>query len=215
MIRELRVSLVVALLIASTVVLVPAQTRTRRSTPQRRRTPAVMHSTNPSVIGHYEMGNEAAKSGKYDAAIAAYDEGLVLARDEPALLVNKAIALIDRGEARFNSFLKNKKASLKTAAGKDWSEAADTARKATDALKSVTPDASRPADQLNEMKLTALSVTATAMRLVASKVDQSRAETACAAFEEYLAAETDVDEKNRAKLEAAEIKLAANKRCGN
>jgi tetratricopeptide (TPR) repeat protein len=167
------------------------------------------------VVGHYEAGNQAADAGNYDAAIAAYDKGLVLARDEPALLINKAIALIDRGDASFNNFTKNKKASSKIAADKDWRDAAGASRKAIELLKTATPNANSPASQVNEMKLAALSVYAEAMRLVGTKVDKSRADAACAAYQEYLAAEPDAAARDQATLDAAEIKLASNKPCGS
>lgn len=150
---------------------------------------------NATVARTFAAGNEATKAKRYDEAIALYDEGLN-AREEPALFVNKSIALRSRGTERFNASLRNADAAAKSAAQqlafKDWREAAAAASRAVEVIKS-SPPATDPAakETQRQMSLSALGARAEAMRLVATKVDQSRMREAVNAFRELMVAETD------------------------
>lgn len=166
-----------------------------------------IEADNATVARTYAAGNEATKARRYDEAIALYDEGLN-AREEPALFVNKSIALRARGAERFNASARNADAAAKSAAQqlalKDWREAAAAAARAVEIIKSGPPAADPAARAAQrQMRLSALGARAEAMRLVATKVDQSRMREAVNAFRELLAAETDP-----ARRAAAQASLA-------
>ncbi len=63
--------------------------------------------------------------------------------------------------------------------------------------------------RFNTSKYLALSARAEAYRLFVSKVDQSQADAGIAAYQEYIASETDPDKKLKAQLKAANMVLDA------
>jgi len=154
---------------------------------------------NETVARTFNAGNDALKAKNYDAAIAAYDEGLA-AREEPALFSNKSIALRMRGAERFNSVINSSDQSAKSAgieaANKDWLAAADAGKKAVDLLN-AQPAPTDPAEKAkyDQNKFAAMAAYAEAMRLVGTKADKSRAEEAFKVYSEYAALETDPAKK--------------------
>src|SRR5215207_984756 len=135
---------------------------------------------NETISRTFKAGNDAFSAKNYDAAIAAYNEGLA-AREEPALFSNKSIALRMRGAERFNSVVNSTDQAAKTAgmdsAKKDWSDAAEAGKKALDMMNAMAvPADTVEKSKYDQNKLAALASYAEAMRLVGTKVDQSRAE---------------------------------------
>jgi hypothetical protein len=162
--------------------------------------------SNESVANSFKAGNEALNANRLDEAITQYQTGLSARGDEPALLTNLSEALRRRGVNRYNDALKNadKDAQAQgiTAAKKDWSDAADASKKALDIINNASGADAQQAQGNAQNKLAALSTRALAMRLVATKVDQSQGQAAWEAYQQYIAAETDAAKKAKMKGEA-------------
>jgi tetratricopeptide (TPR) repeat protein len=164
---------------------------------------------NEIITRTFKTGNDAFTAKNYDAAIAAYNEGLA-AREEPALFSNKSIALRMRGAERFNSVVNSTDQSAKTAgmdaARKDWADAAETGKKALDLMNAMAvPADTVEKSKYDQNKLAAQASYAEAMRLVGTKVDQSRAEEAFKVYGEYAALEIDPVKKAQRTADAAKI----------
>ncbi|HEX8283215.1 MAG TPA: carboxypeptidase regulatory-like domain-containing protein [Pyrinomonadaceae bacterium] len=153
----------------------------------------------------FKAGNDALQANRLDEAITYYQEGLASRADEPALLTNLSEALRRRGVNRFNEALKNSDADAKLRgmeeAKKDWKEAADASQKALQTINTGGGDPQQAAIYAQN-KIVALSTRALAMRLVATKVDQSQAQAAWDAYQEYIAVETDAAKKAKFRGEA-------------
>jgi tetratricopeptide (TPR) repeat protein len=170
------------------------------------------------------LGGESSKARKrdeaithYSTAITQYSEGIAADPEQPALLTNRSIALRARGVERFNSAIEAKDDATKSSnlegAKKDFKDAVDSADQSIKYLKAQTapaPTDKAALDAYNANKLAALSARAEAMRLFVSKSDQSQADAGIAAYEEYLAAETDATKKSKAQLDAAKMLFEAN-----
>lgn len=173
-----------------------------------------IQSANETISRTFKTGNDAFSAKNYDAAIAAYNEGLA-AREEPALYSNKSIALRMRGADRFNAVINSTDQAAKTAgiesAKKDWTDAADSGKKALDMMNAMTVPAD-PSEKAkyDQNKLAALASYAEAMRLVGTKVDQSRAEEGFKVYSEYAAQEIDPAKKAQRTADAAKILFDAN-----
>lgn len=172
-----------------------------------------IEASNAIVTRTAKAGNDALAAKNYDAAITQYDEGLAADPTHPGapvLLTNKTIALTNRGVDRFNEATKTKNDAGIEAARKDWREAVESGNKALELLKAQTaPTDPAALQRYNTSKYLALSARAEAYRLFVSKVDQSKADVGIAAYQEYLAAETDADKKLKAQLRAANMVLDA------
>lgn len=164
---------------------------------------------NETINRTFKTGNDAFAAKNYDAAIAAYNEGLA-AREEPALYSNKSIALRMRGADRFNSVVTSSDQAAKAAgidsAKKDWTDAAEAGKKSLDMMNAMSVPAD-PAEKVkyDQNKLAALGSYAEAMRLVGTKVDQSRAEEGFKVYSEYAAQEIDPAKKAQRTADAAKI----------
>jgi hypothetical protein len=160
---------------------------------------------NALIARTFKEGNDAMTANNLDQAITSYREGLAARADEPALLTNLSEALRRRGVNTYNIALKNPDAAAKTqgmdAAKKDWTDAAEASQKAMQIINAGTAD---PAQQAiyQQNRLAAISTRALAMRLVATKVDQSQAQAAWEAYGEFIAAEADPAKKVKLKAEA-------------
>lgn len=167
------------------------------------------------VIGRtFKTGNEALQAKRYDEAIASYDEGLAADAEQPALLTNKSVALRARGVDRFNVAVKAADDATKTsgleAAKKDFRDAAEASTKAVQLIKAQTVPTDPAAQQsYNANKFFALSARAEAMRLFVSKADPTKADDGMAAYQEYIAAETDAAKKSKAQVDMAQMLLDA------
>jgi tetratricopeptide (TPR) repeat protein len=151
----------------------------------------------------------------YGDAIQQYDAGLAADPEQPALLTNKAAALKARGVDKYNIAVVSKDEAAKTAgvesAKADFKAAAEAANKAYDILKKETPSAD-PVEQKRQTsnKYAALSVRAEAMRLFVTKTDPTQVDAGIAAYQDYIAAETDPAKKARAQLDLAQMLFDAN-----
>ncbi|MDT5158674.1 MAG: hypothetical protein QOH51_3031 [Acidobacteriota bacterium] len=160
---------------------------------------------NATIARTFKAGNDALSANHLDEAIAAYREGLAARAEEPALLTNLSEALRRRGVNTYNDALKNPDAAAKTqgmdAAKKDWSDAAEASKKAIEIINGGAGD---PAQQAvyAQNKLAAISTRALAMRLVATKVDQTQAQAAWDAYQEFITSEVDPAKKSKLKAEA-------------
>ena len=161
--------------------------------------------SNEIISRTFKAGNDALRASRFDEAIVNYREGLAARPDEPALLTNLSEALRLRGAERYNAAIKTKPRNQAgiDAAGKDWTEAAASSTKAVNAIKAAAATADAQEQQiLAQNKIGALSTRALAMRLVATKVDQTQAQAAWNANLEYLAVETDPVKKTRSQVDA-------------
>ena len=161
------------------------------------------------IIGRtFKLGNEALKAKNYDEAIKQYREGIAADPEQPAILTNLSASLRLRGTDTYNAGLKPKDEAKQNAGIQDFKDAADAATKAVDLVKKQ-PAATTPEETKRQAinKILALAARAEAMRLVATKVDQSQADAGMAAFDEYIAAETDPVKKKKAQLDAAKMLL--------
>jgi Carboxypeptidase regulatory-like domain/Tetratricopeptide repeat len=159
---------------------------------------------NAIISRTFKAGNDALNANRLDEAIAAYQEGLAARADEPALLTNLSEALRRRGVNRYNDALKAEGEARNQGvevAKKDWKDAADASQKALQIINTGGADPQQAAIYAQN-KIVALSTRALAMRLVASKVDQSQAQAAWDAYQEYIAVEADPVKKAKFKGEA-------------
>ena len=171
------------------------------------------------VVGDaFKAGNAALNAKNYDEALKQYDIGLAADADQPSLLTNKTLALKARGVDKYNTAIQMKdddankaaKAAGLESAKADFKAAVDAANKAADLLSKI-PAATDPNDQKQQVvnKYLALSARAEAYRLFVTKVDASQADAAAAAFQDYIAVETDPAKKSKAQLDMAQMLLDA------
>lgn len=170
----------------------------------------------------FKAGQEALVARRWDDAITNFKEGLAADPEQPALLVSMAEAYRLRGAERYNTAVKlkaddpNKDTGIKSAQ-QDWRDAAQAASKAVELIKKkmaapaaggAAPDAGAQAQQ-NQNRLAALDVRAKIMQLVVTKVDTTQIDAGLAAFQEYMAAETDAAKKTKAHNDLAKMLLDA------
>jgi len=175
-------------------------------------------TSNVIIDRTFKAGNDALRAKNYDAAIAQYDEGLSADPDHPgapALLTNKAMALNARAVDKYNAAVKATDDAAKTAgiesAKKDWTEASQSGAKAVAMLKGMTvPSDAASANAAKVNLYFALMARADAMRLFVTKVDQSQADAGVAAYQEYIAVETDPVKKSKAEHDLAQMLFDAN-----
>ena len=163
------------------------------------------------IVGRtFKAGNEALKAKRFDDAITQYNQGLAADPDQIALLTNKSMALVQRGVQRNNEAVKLTDDAAKNAgldaARKDWREASEISTRAVQ-LSKAQPAAADAEQQktYTANKYFALIARAEAMRLFATKVETTKADEAYAAFQEYIAAETDPVKKLKAQVDAAQV----------
>ena len=171
------------------------------------------------VVGEaFKAGNAALSAKNYDEAIRQYDTGLAADPEQPSLLTNKTLALKARGVDKYNAAIqmgdddanKAAKAAGLESAKTDFKASADAANKAADLIKKV-PAATDPEEQKQQTvnKYATMSARAEAMRLFVTKADANQADAAAAAFEDYIAVETDPAKKSKAQLDMAQMLLDA------
>jgi len=175
-------------------------------------------TSNAIVDRSFKAGNEALKAKNYDLAVTQYDEGLTADPEHPGapvLLTNKSTALNARGVEKYNNALRSTDDAAKTAgieaAKKDWQAAKETSEKAVTLLKAQPAPADAAA--ANNAKLSlylALMARADANRLFVTKVDQTQVDAGAAAYQEYIAVETDPVRKSKAEHDMAQMLFDAN-----
>jgi tetratricopeptide (TPR) repeat protein len=148
-------------------------------------------------------GNDALNLKDYGLAISKYSEGITADATHPGapvLMTNRAIAYRIRGVERFNVAIKASGAGLDEAK-QDFTDSAMSAKAAVDLLKSLTtPTEASELTNYNSYKYSALTAYAEGMRLVATKVDQSKVGDMITAYQEYFAIETDPLKKSKNQL---------------
>ncbi len=170
-----------------------------------------IEASNTVVAEAFKAGNVALNAKNYDEAIKQYDIGLAADPEQVALLTNKSAALKARGVDRYNAGIKNKDTASTEAAKADFKAAAEAANTAADLIKKE-PASTDPVEQKRQEsnKYAAFSVRAESMRLFVTKTDQSQADAGAAAFQDYIAVETDPAKKARAQLDLAQMLFDAN-----
>jgi tetratricopeptide (TPR) repeat protein len=167
-------------------------------------------ASNEIVSRTFKAGNDALMAKNYDEAIKQYDEGLAADPEQSALLTNRSLALTNRGVTKYNAAIQGTNDAAKSsgleAAKLDWKAAAESATKAVDLLKAQTAPADAAAQaNYTKNKYAALNARAEAMKFYVSKVDPSQADAGLAAYQEYIAAETDPVKKAKAQRDAAQM----------
>jgi tetratricopeptide (TPR) repeat protein len=175
--------------------------------------------SNAIVQRTFKAGNEAIKVKNYDEAIKQFDEGLSADPEHPgapSLLTNKATALNSRAVATFNAAIQSKddaaKAAGLEAAKKDWRQAFEASSRAVELLKATpaTPGDAEAASNAKTNMYFALLVRAEASRLFVTKVENEKVDAGMAAFQEYIAVETDPAKKLKAEHDMAQMLFDAN-----
>jgi tetratricopeptide (TPR) repeat protein len=175
-------------------------------------------SSNAIVERTFKAGNDALRAKNYNLAITQYDEGLSADPDHPgapSLMTNKTMALNARAVDEYNAAVKSADDAAKNtgleAAKKDWQTAAETSTKAVAMLKAAPAQTDAAAATSAKSNLYfALLARAEAMRLFVVKVDQTKTAEGEAAFQEYIAVETDPLKKSKAEHDLAQMLFDAN-----
>jgi tetratricopeptide (TPR) repeat protein len=169
-----------------------------------------IEESNKVVADSFKAGNAALASKNYDEAIKQYDLGLAADPEQTALLTNKSAALKARGVEKYNASITSKDTAAADSAKADFKAAAEAANAAADLVKKEAA-ATDPAEQKRQEanKYAAFNVRAEAMRLYVTKTDPSQADAGVAAFQDYIAIETDPAKKARAQYDMAQMLLDA------
>ena len=150
----------------------------------------------------------------YGDAVQQYDTGLAADPDQPSLLTNKTLALKARGVDKYNAAIQTKDEAARTSglelAKADFKAAVDAANKAAELIKKVQASTD-PQEQKQQTvnKYATMSARAEAMRLFVTKADASQADAGFAAYQDYIAVETDAAKKSKAELDVAQMLLDA------
>ena len=165
------------------------------------------------IVGEaFKSGNAALATKNWDEAIKQYDLGLAADPEQSALLTNKAAALKGRGVDRYNAAILLKDEAAKTpaleAAKADFKSSVELTNKAAELISKETAQTD-PAGQKQQAanKYATLSVRAEAYRLFVTKGDPTQADAGAAAFQEYMAVETDPVKKSKAQYDLAKMLL--------
>jgi tetratricopeptide (TPR) repeat protein len=166
--------------------------------------------SNKIVEDSFVAGNAALQVKNFDEAIKQYDTGLAADSDQPSLLTQKAQALKGRGVEHFNGAIKIQDVAAQTAAmdsaKADFKAAAEATNKAYVLIKALAPATDPAALKQQEINRNAtLAVRAETMRLFVTKVDLTQAEAGGAAYDDYLAVETDPAKKSKAQMDKAQM----------
>jgi tetratricopeptide (TPR) repeat protein len=157
-------------------------------------------------------GNDALNAKDYALAISKYGEGISADSSHPGapvLMTNRSIAYRTRGVERFNVAIKAGGVGLDEAK-QDFSDSAMSAKAAVDLLKSLTtPTDASELTNYNNYKYSAVTAYAEGLRLVATKVDQSKIADMISAYQDYFAIETDPLKKSKNQLFFAQALMDA------
>lgn len=169
-----------------------------------------IEAANSIVRRTFEEGGKALEAKKYDEAVTLYSEGLAADPEQAALLTNKSVALRMRGAERYNAAVQSKDSAEKTsgmeAARKDFRESAESATKAVELIKAM-PNPADPTEGARQManKRAAVSARADAMKIFVTKVDPTKADDGYAAYQDFIALQTDDAVKLKAQLDSAQM----------
>jgi TonB family protein len=152
----------------------------------------------------------------FDGAIRFCDQGISLAPKEPGFWANKTSALMQRARIRYYQGTHSSDDAVKKqmieAARADLRAALITSEKTLDLVRSLpTPDDPQLLELFKFHQVLALKLRAQAMYLVTNLVDESYASLAVSAIEDYVAVESDPQEKLLAQLHAGEMLIRTRK----
>ena len=159
-------------------------------------------------------GNAAFKEKNYDLALSKFEEGINAEPDfagsAPVLLNAKGAVLKDKGYASYVQGSKSADAALKASmfesAKKDWTAALISLDRGLAILKTATAADATEQKNYDINKMYLLNNLVEVHRLLSkSGIDRSKAVEAKAAYELYLATETDAALKSKAQLTLADI----------
>lgn len=159
-------------------------------------------------------GNSAFKEKNYDLAISKLDEGINAEPDyigvAPVLLNAKGAVLKDKGFASYSQGSKSTDAAIKASmfesAKKDWTAALVSLERGLAILKTGTAPDAAAQKNYDANKMFILNNLIEVHRLLSkSGIDRSKAVEAKAAYDQYLAVETDAALKSKAQLTLADI----------
>jgi tetratricopeptide (TPR) repeat protein len=170
---------------------------------------------NATVNRTFKAGNEALNAKNYDVAITQYTEGINIDPTHPgapSLLTNRSVAYRARGVDRYNAAVTSKDDAAKSSglkeAQQDFRDAVDSATKAVELYKAQpAPTDPESVKSYETNKYFALAARAEAMRLLVTKADATQADAGLAAFQEYIAVETDPAKKAKAQVDMAQMLL--------
>ena len=159
-----------------------------------------INAENAAIEKAFNDGNAAFSKKDYDGAIAIYDAAIKADPTHPgvtSLLVNKASAQLQRGIEIYNASIAAKDNGMRERGKQYFRDAADSSEKAVALAKSLnlTPQ------QLYPILVTRKGV----MRFAATKAEPDRMDAAVAAYNDYLAVETDPAKKVQAHLEMGQM----------
>ena len=165
-----------------------------------------------------EEGKKAFEEKNYDLAIAKFDEGIAadpdFAGSTPVLLNNKTAALINRATATYNQSVKADQAAKTAglaAVKKDFEDAAAASDRALTILQSATAPDANVQKNYDANKFQALSNRKEVYRLMGKTgVNRTKGKEALAAYQEYLAVETDAKKKSDSQIMLAEVLQDSN-----
>lgn len=164
-------------------------------------------------------GNKSYEDKNFDVAIAKYDEGINAEPDfagsAPVLLNNKTASLLARARINYNQAVKLTDAAAKTTAligvKKDLEDAVASSDRALTVLKSATASDASIQKGYDSNKFQALGNRKDAYWLMSKTgADRTKGKETLAAYEEYMAVETDAKKKTDAQLALAEALQESN-----
>lgn len=174
-------------------------------------------ATNDIVAKALEDGGKAYIAKDYTTAIARFQEGIdadpTFAGSAPVLLNNKGLSLLNRATESYNNSIKDpaNKDALKASAKQDIEDAIKSAESALEVIKTAAPGDEAQKQNFEKNLMLAMTIRKNAFRLLAqTSLDTTRGQEAAAAFNVYIAAETDPGDKAKAQLELAQTLQASN-----
>jgi tetratricopeptide (TPR) repeat protein len=174
--------------------------------------PEIMKTGNEAFTAGLNLKDPTAKIQKYDEAISNYDQALTLDAEQPNILRNKSIVLLERGKEKYNVALKAKDKEGKEAGKTDFKAATDAAEQALAAqrkIKSAPAGATGGTSQNEELSF--LSTRFDAYRLALQTSTPIDNDAAAKAIEEYIGAETDQAKKDKAQSSLGDALFFAGK----
>lgn len=174
-------------------------------------------ATNDQMKAFFKTGNDALNAKRYDEAVTAYDQAIAAVGNfPPALSVfhsNKAAALKNRGLDKYNAAVKESDAAAKesgrNAARADLKLAIEAANLSVENAKKAMsapgdPAAGGGANKQSDM-LSALTRRVDVYRTALLIKVPDLGDKASAAFQEYIAAETDKAKKDKAQADYPKV----------
>ncbi len=171
-----------------------------------------LNATLPEIL---TRGNDAFNAKNFDAAIAAYDEGIAADPEQGVFYANKAAALRERAVPRYNAAANSKDQAAIKAARDDFKAAVDASEKALAAYRSGATQSNQGAAATGGAAKTndvnnALGSRAESYRLAMLTSTPGVADAAVKAIQEYLAVETDAAKKTKLQGELVKALIESN-----